>query len=88
MTKNGNNECHMWPVHGHRWCEDNSGVPFLTIPGRNTSQIFCRFWDIDEKVGDFSEALISYSFSELLPNSFFKFSALSSSLIRFSQIFK
>ena len=52
------------------------------------SQIFCRFWDIDEKVGDFSEALIFYSFSELLPNFFFKFSAFSSSLFRFSRIFK
>ena len=52
------------------------------------SQIFCRFWDIDEKVGDFSEALDFYSFSELIPNSFFKFSAFSSSLFRFSLIFK
>ena len=34
-------------------------------------QIFCRFWDIDEKVGDFLKALIFYSFSELLPNFFF-----------------
>ena len=30
------------------------------------SQIFCRFWDIDEEVGDFSEALIFYSFSDFL----------------------
>ena len=31
------------------------------------SQIFCRFWDIDEKVGDFSEALIFYSFRNCSP---------------------
>ena len=39
---------------------------------------------MDEKVEDFSEALIFYSFSELLPNSFFKI--LSVFLITF-QIF-
>ena len=52
------------------------------------SQIFFMFWDIDEKVGDVSEALLFYSFSELLPNSFFKLSAFSSSLFRFFLIFK
>ena len=22
----------MWPVHGHKWCEDNSVGPFLAVP--------------------------------------------------------
>ena len=71
---------------------DSENGLFRYYPGRNISQIFfeifCRFWDIYEKVGDFSEALIFYSLSELLPNSFFKFSAFSSSLYKFSLIFK
>ena len=32
VTKNGNNEYHMWPVRGKKWWEDNSVVPFLAIP--------------------------------------------------------
>ena len=32
VTKNGNNECHMWPVRRQKCCEDNSVARFLATP--------------------------------------------------------
>ena len=71
-----------WLAQGIRRPKAADSLLINNGPGRNISQnfseflqtfsqIFCRFWDIDEKVGDFSEAPIFYSFSELLPNFFF-----------------
>ena len=44
LAKNRYSDWHMWPVHGQKWCKDNSVVPFFAIA------VLFDFWGFVKKV--------------------------------------